>query len=92
MMFGFAEHRRQLLEAEARRFADEAPPYGAMAAWVVGEMARGQVGPETELELVIVQMTDEPFQRSMPRTRACSCPSNPSRISRRRLEARRPGR
>jgi len=63
MMFGFAEHRRQLLEAEARRFADEAPPYGAMAAWIVGAMARGRVGPETELELVIVQMTDEPFQR-----------------------------
>ena len=63
MMFGFAEHRRQLLEAEARRFSQEAPPYGAMAAWIVGDMARGQIGPETELELVIVQMTDEPFQR-----------------------------
>jgi hypothetical protein len=63
MMFGFAEHRRQLLEAEARRFAQEALPYGAMAAWIVGAMARGQVGPETELELVVVQVTDEPFQR-----------------------------
>jgi len=31
-MFGFAEHRRPLLEAEARRFADEAQPFGAMAA------------------------------------------------------------
>jgi hypothetical protein len=63
MMFGFAEHRRQLLAAEARRFAEEAPPYGAMAAWIVGDLARGQVGPETGLELVIVQLTDEPFQR-----------------------------
>ena len=63
MMFGFADHRRQLLEAEARRFADEAPPFGAMAAWIVGDLARGQVGPESELELVIVQVTDEPFQR-----------------------------
>src|SRR3954468_5153769 len=63
MMFGFAEHRRQLLESEARRFALEAPPYGAMAAWIVGDLARGVVGPETELELVLVQMTDEPFQR-----------------------------
>ncbi|MFN8634397.1 MAG: hypothetical protein U0893_11125 [Chloroflexota bacterium] len=63
MMFGFAEHRRQLLEAEARRFAEEAPPFGAMAAWVVGEYARGQTGPETELEIVLVQETDEPFQR-----------------------------
>ena len=63
MMFGFAEHRRQLLEAEVRRFSQEAPPFGAMAAWIVGDMARGRVGPETELELVIVQMTGEPFQR-----------------------------
>jgi hypothetical protein len=63
MMFGFSDHRRQLLESEARRFAAEAPPYGAMAAWIVGDMARGQIGPETELELVIVQLTDEPFQR-----------------------------
>jgi uncharacterized protein len=63
MMFGFAEHRRQLLEAEARRFATEAPPYGAMRAWIVGELARGVVTPETELELVLIQETDEPFQR-----------------------------
>jgi hypothetical protein len=63
MMFGFSDHRRQLLEAEARRFAVEAPPYGAMAAWIVGDMACGQIGPETELELVIVQLTAEPFQR-----------------------------
>jgi hypothetical protein len=63
MMFGFSDHRRQLLEAEARRFAVEAPPFGALAAWIVGDLARGKVGPETELELVIVQATDEPFQR-----------------------------
>ncbi|MGE3272877.1 MAG: hypothetical protein AB7P40_29335 [Chloroflexota bacterium] len=63
MMFGFADHRRQILEAEARRFAQEAPPYGAMAAWIVGDLARGVIDPETELELVIVQETDEPFQR-----------------------------
>src|SRR5438105_2080534 len=63
MMFGFADHRRQLLESEARRFAEEAPPYGAMAAWIVGDLPARQVGPETELELVIVQLTEEPFQR-----------------------------
>jgi len=63
MMFGFSEHRRQLLEAEARRFAEEAPPYGAMRAWIVGAYGRGAVTPETELELVIIQETDEVFQR-----------------------------
>jgi hypothetical protein len=63
MMFGFADHRRQLLESEARRFGVEAPPYGAMAAWIVGELAHGRVGPETELVIVLIQETDEPFQR-----------------------------
>src|ERR687898_723430 len=63
MMFGFADHRRQLLEAEARRFAEEAPPFGAIAAWIVGDLARGQVGPETELEIVLVQETAAPVQR-----------------------------
>ena len=63
MMFGFADHRRQLLQAEARRFSEEAPPYGVMAAWIVGDLATGQVTPESELELVIVQETEEPFQR-----------------------------
>ena len=63
MMFGFSDHRRQLLEAEARRFSQEGPPYGAMAAWIVGDYSTGKVDPETELELVIVQETDEPFQR-----------------------------
>jgi hypothetical protein len=63
MMFGFAEHRRQLLESEVRRFVEVAPRYGAMAAWIVGDLCRGQVDPETELELVIVQMTEQPFHR-----------------------------
>jgi hypothetical protein len=34
-----------------------------MAAWIVGDLARGAVGPDTELEIVLVQETDEPFQR-----------------------------
>src|SRR4051812_18667907 len=63
MMFGFAEHRRRLLEEEARRFAIEAPPYGAMAAWIVGDLARGAGGPATQLEIGLGQETDEPFQR-----------------------------
>ncbi len=63
MMFGFAGQRRQLLEAEAQRFAAEAYGYGALRAYLVGDLAAGVVGPETELELVIVQETDEPFRR-----------------------------
>ena len=63
MMFGFSGQRRQLLEAEARRFAAEAYGYGALRAFLVGDFAAGRVGTETELELVVVQETDEPFHR-----------------------------
>ena len=63
MMFGFSGQRRQLLEAEAQRFAGEAYGYGALRAYLVGSFAAGVVGPETELELVIIQETDEPFRR-----------------------------
>ncbi len=63
MMFGFSRQRRQLLEAEAQRFAAEAYGYGALRAYLVGELAAGAIGPETELELVIIQETDEPFHR-----------------------------
>ena len=63
MMFGFAGQRRQLLEAEAQRFAGEAYGFGALRAYLVGELAAGVVGPETELEIVIIQETDEPFRR-----------------------------
>ena len=63
MMFGFSGQRRQLLEAEAQRFAAEAYGYGALRAYLVGDLAAGRVGPETELEIVVVQDTDEPFHR-----------------------------
>ena len=63
MMFGFSGQRRQLLEAEAQRFAAEAYGYGALRAYLVGDLAAGSVGPETELEIVVVQETDEPFRR-----------------------------
>jgi hypothetical protein len=63
MMIGFSRQRRQLLEAEMRRVSAEAPAYGALRAYAIGAYARGIVEPDTELELVVVQATDEPFQR-----------------------------
>jgi hypothetical protein len=63
MMFGFGERRRQLLEAEVRRIAGEAATYGALRAYLVGDLASGRCDPDTEIELVLVQMTDEPFHR-----------------------------
>ena len=63
MMFGFSEQRRQLLRAELQRMADEMPQLGALRAYLTGAFALGRVEPATELELVVVQATDEPFHR-----------------------------
>ncbi len=63
MMFGFSGQRRLMLEEEARRIAGELMGFGALRAYLIGDLSRGTVGPESELELVIVQETDEPFHR-----------------------------
>jgi hypothetical protein len=63
MMFGFSEQRRQLLRAELERIGPELSPLGALRAYLVGALALGKAQPDTELELVLVQATDEPFHR-----------------------------
>lgn len=63
IMFGFGQQRRQLLEAELHRFASDAARFGARRAFLVGDFGRGESQPDTDLELVIVQETDEPFRR-----------------------------
>ena len=63
MMFGFAQQRRRMLDAEAERLAAELPPLGVLRMYLTGDFAAGRVQPDTELELVIVQETDQPFHR-----------------------------
>ncbi len=63
MMFGFSKQRREMLAAEAKRIAAVAPQLGALRLYAVGDLPSGRVGPASELELVIVQDTDEPFHR-----------------------------
>lgn len=63
MMFGFAQQRRQLLAAELERILSDLSLFGARRVYLVGDFATGRVTAETELELVIVQDTDEPFHR-----------------------------
>ena len=63
MMFGFAKQRREMLEAELRRVAEELPRLGAEAAYLVGDLADGTVGPESVLEIVVIHRTTEPPQR-----------------------------
>ena len=63
IMFGFAGQRRKMLEAELERFVQEMPPLGMQRMWLIGDLANGKVTVESGLELVLVQETDEPWQR-----------------------------
>jgi len=63
MMYGFAAQRKQLLEVELERLSIEMPPLGAMRVSLTGDLAVNRVTPETALELVVIQATDQPFRR-----------------------------
>jgi hypothetical protein len=43
--------------------AREMPALGVERAWLVGDLATGHVTHESDLEIVAVLATDEPFQR-----------------------------
>ena len=62
LIFGFGQHRRQLLEAELERIRAELPTLGIERAYLMGEFAEGQVRPTTGLEFLIVQKTELPFR------------------------------
>lgn len=63
MMFGFAQQRRRMLDAEAQRLTEELPPLGVLRMYLTGDYAVGIVTPDTVLELLIVQKTTEPYHR-----------------------------
>jgi hypothetical protein len=63
MMYGFGAQRKQILEAELSRLVDEMPQLGMVSMILVGPFVRGEVGPETVLDLVVVQETDDPVHR-----------------------------
>ncbi len=63
MMYGFAQQRRQMLEAELERLKIEMPPLGAMRVLLTGDLAVSRVTPDTSLDVVVVQSTDEKFHR-----------------------------
>ncbi len=62
-MVGFAERRKELLEAELQRMAGELPMLGVERSYLTGDLARGDVKVGSALELVLVRETDEPFRR-----------------------------
>ena len=63
VMVGFAERRKELLEAELQRMAGELPMLGVERSYLTGGLARGEVEVGSALELVLVRETDEPFRR-----------------------------
>ena len=60
---GFAKHRKQMLEDELKRILEMFPQLGVKQAYLVGDLATDQVGPESSLELVIVQDIPGNFHR-----------------------------
>ena len=63
IMFGFASQRKKMLEAELARFIEEMRQLGMTRMWIIGGLATGEVEVDSGLELVLVQETDEPWQR-----------------------------
>ena len=63
MLFGFSQHRRDLLESEFLRIAGELRMLGAERFWLSGDLAADTVQPDSELELIIVKDMDQPYHR-----------------------------
>ena len=60
---GFAKVRKQMLEAELQRILQIFPQLGVQQAFLVGDLATDQVGPESSLDLIIVQDIPGNFTR-----------------------------
>ncbi len=63
IMFGFATQRRKMLDAELERLVAEMPQLGLLRMWVIGDLALGRVTTESMLDLVLIQETEEMWQR-----------------------------
>lgn len=64
MMFGFGVQRRQMIDAELDRFVSEMPQLGMTRLILVGDLIhRNKLSPGSNIELIVVQETEEPFHR-----------------------------
>lgn len=63
MVFGFAQQRRRLLEAEFLRIAGEMRQLGAERFWLAGDLAEDRVDSDSPLELLVIREMEEPFHR-----------------------------
>ena len=62
---GFGKYRRQALEKELDRITQMMPQLGVQQAILIGDLARNEVGPDSSLDLIIVQDIPGAFTRRM---------------------------
>jgi predicted nucleotidyltransferase len=59
--WGAGERRRRRLEAELERIVRALPGLGVRRAILFGSLARGNVGGQSDLDLILIVDTGEPF-------------------------------
>ena len=62
---GFSKYRALVLEQELERITEMMPQLGVQQAILIGDLASGQVGPESSLDLVMVIDIEGKFTRRM---------------------------
>lgn len=65
--WGGGAERRAQLEAELRRIVAELPRLGVVRAILFGSLASDRVGPASDLDLLLVVPSEDPFARRLER-------------------------
>ena len=61
IVIGFANHRKNCLEKELSKFSYESKQLGAKSLAVFGDFTLNRIKPDTPLDLLIIQETEEQF-------------------------------
>ncbi len=61
IVFGFSNHRKNCLEKELSKFSNESRQLGAKSLAVFGDFTLSKIKPDTSLDLLIIQETNEIF-------------------------------
>ncbi len=61
IVFGFSNHRKNCLENELSKFSNDSKQLGAKSLAVFGDFSLSKISPDTSLDLLIIQETEEEF-------------------------------